>query len=393
MLINYNSPNYTLTIPQYNIKLFNNTYNFTIKKSYIVKMSNKDNYQLVIVYNLEYINEKNENFTCTIPYYLSDGHTNGINGNFLLPFLCFSHKHSAKCPRLINKPFGTSNLLLKYVTYRNLGLDNIKNFIFKPNQNLDSKQIIQNIFNIDLNDYYGHTTNIGLGSFLKRFSNILDLFISIVGNVKLNKIDNITNPEFNYIPNVNIINLNKFIIHPNYNIENDTDVFNLLKTQLIQQFILNYIHTKNNQPSEENINNYINTNLVKCSSKYRIDIINYLNDLKQNFILSLNQNMKINYITVIKNEKDIITDLDFNKIISICDGDNIDPHSENNYNSYNIISQSFLTDLLNHVNINSINNSHILLNEILTNAENYLFKYNINFEKSIKQSWNSQCIL
>lgn len=79
---------------------------------------NDDTKTIVILYDLHEINndDKTTIHTATIPYYVSDGWTNGFRANMLFPFLCFTKKGEHKqnppvCPYSDRGDIGNNGML------------------------------------------------------------------------------------------------------------------------------------------------------------------------------------------------------------------------------------------------------------------------------------------
>lgn len=97
----------------------------------------------------------------TIPYYVSDGHTNCLRGNVLYPFICFSNTGGA-CPA--TEQYGRG-LLLKYHVGRNISTGQISEYIYRALGRAppDERSVV------------------GLDSVLPRLKNLLDYLIAING--------------------------------------------------------------------------------------------------------------------------------------------------------------------------------------------------------------------
>ena len=93
----------------------------------------KVNNYIVILYEL-ILEFHGKIIKSVIPYYVSDGQTNRLNADLLLPFMCFTDRVNDPpiCPHSISNPRKSSNLsdfgLIKYSITTNM--DMIKNLNF-----------------------------------------------------------------------------------------------------------------------------------------------------------------------------------------------------------------------------------------------------------------------
>ena len=128
----------------------------------------------VILYNLslDFNNrndsngKKNNKINCVIPYYVSDGYTNGLRANLKFPFMCFTNKESKEfCPICDSKKL-SENGLIKYFLGYNFKANYINKKIFDE---------IEDEFHIKIN----RDLRIGLYSIFPRMNNFLDFIIAL----------------------------------------------------------------------------------------------------------------------------------------------------------------------------------------------------------------------
>lgn len=369
---------YNVSVPQFNITLSDSSFDITVKKAHIVRITNAINYiHIVIIYNIKGI-INNISIECDIPYYISDGYTNGINGNFLLPFICFQNKDSEDCPRnnIIEE---TPNIILKYLHYKNISFYEINKKI------LDNITFCLNqIDNDDLKRYYLETRRVGLGSVLLRFENFINLFISIVGNVKLNKV-NVFN-EYLYIPCSSADNIDKYTkCSFNPYTRNDINEFKLINHHTKQKYNTLYNDLSPELKKEVSILKRMN----KTKSRYRREILNYLDDLKNEFNNLLKNILTINYVNIPIKISDIITDVYFNKIYNICTKNDISQKTIINNKNYNYISYNFMEKIFNY--IQTLNLPYELLLKIYKDS-GFPKYYSYELKDYFTTQWNSKCI-
>jgi hypothetical protein len=114
----------------------------------------------VIIYKLKMLNKTTSKKNVSIvPYYVSDGSTNGLRANLIFPFVCFNERNISNiiCPYNSDPKFPLG-LLYKYSVVKNL--------------NLKSPSI---------------SSSTGLDSVLPRIQNLLDFIICLVFSNKLDR--------------------------------------------------------------------------------------------------------------------------------------------------------------------------------------------------------------
>ena len=161
---------------------------------------------LVVIYNITYKNNVQTILKAKIPYYISNGETNGLRLNSLLPFICFDTKEYSNC---IQTGSDSSILIFKYGLYKNINLK-----LYEPYLNT---QVVDTDEIDELKYKYPST---GLMSFLVRVESLIDLILCLSSN-KLNLFNksDITT-QYLFIPYYenNIIKYNeKFSIQGNLN--------------------------------------------------------------------------------------------------------------------------------------------------------------------------------
>jgi len=149
------------------------------KYLYLVQI--KDRLRYVILYDLSFVDYiTNKTYYATVPYYLSDGETNGFRSNLLLPFICIrgdetQYKisvvdNSTNCPIAIYNDKYTSGLVYKLISCNHLDFTNI---IDVTNyEEAKHKRILQVLIAKLKN-------GTDLMSVLPRLTNILDFLLAI----------------------------------------------------------------------------------------------------------------------------------------------------------------------------------------------------------------------
>lgn len=351
-----------INFPMIKIKFNENSYfQFNPISIYNLKTEKRNEVYPVAIYELLYNNVK-----CQIPYYLSDGKTNGIRGDFLFPFMCYQNPNNIDCPRYdeISK---TPSRLIKYQYCKNIDLSK------------ENTKIINSLnkSNAGLNEFYRKNTDVGLGSFLSRLENLLDLIIGIIGNSKLDKYDvNLTEKEFiPYIEDVND-NLEKFI-----KLYNDNH-YKLSDAGYYTYWYDKYWKNKDDSQKKYILRKFKNK-LVSFPSEYRQKIIKLMIVLKKELLNLLNTNIIIldNY----KNLYDLntISVNDFNEKIKICLNGSINSNMEINYELYKKISDQFY--------INVIDLMKTKKNEFLNSLFTFPLCKSNNLNQAITKKWHSNC--
>jgi len=114
------------------------------------------------MYNLKMIYLGNE-LNVNIPYYISDGKSNKLRSNLLLPFICFNNPGGIDCPQTSSLPRGG---LIKYRSLESLNTSKINDSIIS---NLDPEYV----------KTLNPSPSRDILSVLPRMSNLLDFLICI----------------------------------------------------------------------------------------------------------------------------------------------------------------------------------------------------------------------
>lgn len=138
-----------------------NSFTFTPVSAFFIKDDPSVLNVLVIIYNLKYVNSRQQTVETYVPYYMSDGQTNELRADLLFPFLCINDSASGmyNCPVSATRPHGT---LYKHQVQINL------NFSLQPDDR-GKYQVPPEI----LGD------KDGLSTVLDRARNLLDFIIAI----------------------------------------------------------------------------------------------------------------------------------------------------------------------------------------------------------------------
>lgn len=174
-----------LNIPkqQYEIKF----YNFTITPTSLIKINERTIIEYTIVY--EDKDDKSKYLKIErVPYYFSDGETNGLKSSFRFPMLYFTsnEKNSNKGEKSNNKDFSNIGGVIKNSLVYNLETDAFSNILYekveKQIPNINSSGILNGKKYINHTNYKDNLN--GLISIFYRVRNILDLLI-LVSDIKL----------------------------------------------------------------------------------------------------------------------------------------------------------------------------------------------------------------
>jgi len=275
----------------------------------------------VVVYKFKYFYDNGKIKESTIPYYVSDGYTNGLRVNMLYPFMSFNILNNNDSPYTIPKaPYTANGLLFKYQIGTNIKINEIKdriNYNFKNYYN--SKNLNRDSIHKLLDDIY--TDKNGLKSIFNRLENLLDYIIGISSCDIDNNDDDETiksyRPLTNNIDNDSRITKNDDRIKYNMKIINDTkkidhyDIYrkyivneiqesnNLFKNSKLFKFELTKVTIENCTRSDfnstmhicSNYNYNINVNkYVDISLKFHLNIKTYIKQLRN--ISNLNDTMQ-----------------------------------------------------------------------------------------------------
>ena len=140
-------------------------------------------FYIVVVYKIKYINNSTKKeINTTIPYYLSDGHTNGMRADILFPFMTFNIRgDNTNCiytdyiiPETGNNYVSTEGGILKFNIIKNIDMETIIKSIDKIYEaNVENGE--SKLLEIEKENIEGY----GVKSILPRIVNILDFIIAI----------------------------------------------------------------------------------------------------------------------------------------------------------------------------------------------------------------------
>jgi hypothetical protein len=335
-----------------------------------------DKKYIVIFYKITLIND-NGQVDVKIPYYMSDGGTNGVRINALLPFMCFNNKMiDSGCPISQDK---TNGLLFKYKVCQNIKFDKMTQKIKNACFEIQDKSLAEKIKKEDMYQLIALLKNpigqTGPYSFLPRIENVLDFLICLSSNKIKNINDTDLSTQKKYIPNYTERDRVKIFYEDNEILngimEKNEELFNsssyeLSSCALVKQQIAN------------NITSMINS--VKTC--YRHFLIQKLKELYDLLLEGETKVCKVEYTEL--NELKIISIQDFNKLTEICKDSKITEVAEQNYNNYNTISGELLKIFITKIS-NPIFNSTIVKDiEILQICS-------INTLKENLVEWNAKC--
>jgi hypothetical protein len=277
-----------------------------------------DKKYIVIFYKITLIND-NGQVDVKIPYYMSDGGTNGVRINALLPFMCFNDNIKSGCPTSQKNIRG---LLFKYKVCNNISFNRmtqkIKNScldvikIKKDTEDLIKKEdIYQSIAN---SKYFGPYT------FLPRIENVLDFLICLSSN----KIKNISGTDLS--------NQKKYI--PNYGESNKIKIY-YEDNEILEEIMARntQIFNDSKQPLPVNDTMIIINSVQTC---YRFYLLKSLNKLYKALLEGEAKICNVEYLEL--SALKIISLYDFNKIIEICKDSEINDIANQNYINYYKIS-------------------------------------------------------
>lgn len=169
-----------------------------LDKAFVTDFTKDKRSHYIFLYKLAYRKADGQTITSTIPYYLSDGHSNHFNGAVLLPFACINSSDSNACP---TNPDKMNGLLFKYNP-----VDNFKTGLIHNQISTDLEAYFKRVASTrnyseadiqKLMEWYQTDRDQYITSFLGRLKNFFDFFIGIVCNYKLAN-DLV---EQHYIPN------------------------------------------------------------------------------------------------------------------------------------------------------------------------------------------------
>jgi hypothetical protein len=217
-----------------------------------------------------------------IPYYMSDGSTNDLRANLLLPFSCFNEQDL----KSLSSPYSLSyirNTIWKYAIGKNMN------------------------FNLPIPPYYQNIQNkkVGLISVLERIENCLDFVIALVSSDKINQ------PQIMFnLPSFRPFKFSR-------------------KTRWNYNFDAIPIKGDNDEQT-------------KNDDSFRSDILNFLLPYKNNIENRDNTDFEITPCYVILKDIGIV---EFNTIYGVCRGTYPEIKEKKNFENYKIISHQFFKDL------------------------------------------------
>ena len=307
----FNHVNLDTLLKSYNLVIKNNIFEikldfpdfefkFTPIKINLI-LDDNSNY-IIITYSLKMRINKEEIIESIIPYYISNGKTNMIRSNLLLPFMCFNESLTKDVCPYVTEGLSEGGLI-KYNIIKHLNNYIINDQIAeKSTQNLDTRTDVL--------------------SFVSRIENVLDFLICLTNN----NIINFTEEKIKYyypqpdeINDSNELNMNVVSsIYENHNdefksellykLKNLISVFidqsfftstvkdiNILKSDVIlkEEFNIQIIHIceKNhiNSEADNNVNNYI-----RISNELYANIYNTIKELKIDEKIKFNKKVYIN---------------------------------------------------------------------------------------------------
>jgi hypothetical protein len=202
-------------------------------------------YELILEFHGKFIKS-------VIPYYVSDGQTNRLNADLLLPFMCFTDRVNDPpiCPHSINNPRKSSNLsdfgLIKYSITTNMDIERIENSLYDTYPDLMEFNEFKNI---------SRNPSRGLMSIFIRFKNVLD-FIICCSSKKL----------LSYHPSFSDVQLNDFVP------SGDSLIYDTLRKLHLEQkyrrHILNMFHEMISKLTETRLVSYTDITLPIVKKTY-----------------------------------------------------------------------------------------------------------------------------
>jgi len=331
-------------------------YNFEFKPTIIYLLVGEYEYvsnYIVCVYNLKMTHKKTEEIIeSNIPYYMSNGLTNHLRANLLLPFICFNIEETKEdCPYYFGRRLSQGGLF-KYGIINNLKIDDIQENI---NGEINKKYLTELVKRSD-------NKRIGILSFVGRIDNLLDFLICL--NNK-----NIFNYEERYIQKY----------HPIIN-------------NILDELNMDVISKVSYDDSEDEYKKHLLFELKRL-----------ITDFKKLEIINFEQ-------VDIKLEKDnIVTKSFFNKYINnpkICKDHILNEDAISNVNNYGIISKEFGSEInlkLNFIIDKELQKEEDSSNLLPENLDNFiiasefdsLIDSTVNLEKDLLnigiEKWEAKC--
>ena len=365
------------------IEINDDEYNIIIQPKKIYYCSDEISKMFFIIYEIIIKNIKlNITKINYIPYYLSDGRTNGFKCNMLFPFLCVSTFDTIKnkypfdinqtnCPIIINTQtkHNPSGLVYKLIGCNNINIQKIEYSIDKDiiNYEKNIKKIIIDSENIKKENPDEH-----IQQEIER-----NIKINIEKLIRLDK--ELADLEENFKQNndmktvlMRIISILDFLIAiSTKKITNLSDkIINIDNLEEFEKYEHNFIPTMEKSYIDTIEEKDIELKYKKTYRKLLMRYFVYFNKL-----LSENSKIKISYKKYNYDTLDNIIQL--NRILSICEGNNISYNAKKSFNSY------ILTSKIIH---KIFKKNNILRNILLKNDICKVTKI-----EDILNSWGSSC--
>ena len=335
------------------------------------------NDRLCVFYKFEYRDETvlpHKTISNKITYYISDGRTNNLRLNLLLPFLCIRDELRAEqtlfddnitnC--LISNRQNLSNIGLVYkytidahLNYSNI-IQDIRDYIKKTNPSEPRKTM------------HWSDNNIGIFSVLDRFENIID-FIMAISNYKIHNL--ITNYEYNDYNIYNIKIKRKIDGHILDGIELETFELNFISYDDYENDI-KLINDSNIDIYSNEINE-LKTIKPERTNRYKTLFRLILVKLLAIWHIKLKNICNIEYIKCNINN---ISLKDLNILINTCNGNEYSKEKIVEYNNYKFIANSVYTKLFS------------IIMPLYKNTIQFIFKnQNISLKDTMNNNWSSDC--
>jgi hypothetical protein len=307
----------------------------------------------VVIYEI-----KHQNTTTKIPYYMSNGESNGLRANMLFPFICFNLNDidHPECP--VSTTHKTTGLIYKYMVCENMNLNKLHNQIvseLQPSEYTDTRN-----HNILLS--LAQLNNVSLYSVLDgRLNNLLDFLISICSKKILDIVEPVREELFVPIYDKQIPKINHFLM----------DSVGLIK-----------------EGETPGVNDYILTNSIH--QPYRVALIKMLNQI----LMKLKEKIKIEFVEKKFSELEKKRYVDFNEKHQVCSKhDNIYDINKDfilNFSSYKELSKK-LYELLD---IRKRDSYGTIIETYDTNDIVYYLRKNSECYKNVREIlglWDLDC--
>jgi hypothetical protein len=290
-----------LNIPHITYKSNDIIHNFIIKPINFYFLNDKNP---IILYEISH----NE-ISCVIPFYMSDGKTNGYRGNLLFPFICISTNNlEDTCPIGIRPQ--SNNIIFKYKSCKDFNSNIINEEIIESIESIEStiptyRQSIEynKLLKIKIEE------GAGLLSIMERIDTLLNFILAICtekNNVLIEGFKDIDTAEY-FIPIDN----------------NDPVQFNTDATM---------------QPKDIN-----SANFTTEINKSRTLFINKLQEILSEYfeLIDTTGNFNISYSEKILSEFIPINSTELNKILNICNNNHVGEEFNLKNKNYNMICSNF----------------------------------------------------